>query len=305
MRQGVQTVIGRLFADDTVAEVAEAAEFYADLEGWLAEAASLPGGRSYRHEIDEVPAVPASARVLCVGRNDRMHPEEVDLPVPDHLAFSGRWTVSLVADGTAVPVPDGEPLLDWEVELAAVVGRPLAQADPAAALSGVFGYAAFNDLSAPEHHMSSRLWTLGRNADRSGPFSAVVTANEVGDPRIGLRLRARVNGEVVQEASTADMILSVGELLAYVSEVMTLNPGDVVATGTPRGVGFNRHPPRYLHPGDTMEVEIERVGSVSNRIVGRHETARTGRGTLRVRARHPAAGPVRSLSHGPGPRRSS
>jgi 2-keto-4-pentenoate hydratase/2-oxohepta-3-ene-1,7-dioic acid hydratase in catechol pathway len=267
MRQGAQTVIGRVFPDDTVAEVAEAAEFYADLEGWLAQAESLPGGRLYRSAIDEVPAVPGSARVLCVGLNYRLHAEEAGLPTPEHPAFFGRWTVSLVSDGTSVPVPPGEPGLDWEVELAAVVGRPLARADAEGALAGVFGYAAFNDLSAREHQMHSRLWTLGKNADRSGPFSAVVTADEVRDPRRGLRLRTRVNGETVQDASTADMIFPVGEILAYLSEVMTLNPGDVIATGTPQGVGFKRNPPRYLGPGDTVEVEIEDVGAVSNPIV--------------------------------------
>jgi 2,4-didehydro-3-deoxy-L-rhamnonate hydrolase len=305
MRQGSLTVIGRLFADDTVAEVAEAADFYADLQGWLAQAAALPGGRRYRREIDEVPAVPASARVLCVGLNYRKHAEEAGLSIPEHPAFFGRWTVSLVTDGTPVPVPPSEPGLDWEVELAAVVGQRLAGVDADRALAGVFGYAAFNDLSARRHQMHSRLWTLGKNADRSGPFSAVVTADEVGDPRAGLRLRTRVNGETVQDASTADMIFPVGELLAYLSEVMTLNPGDVIATGTPQGVGFKREPPRYLCPGDTVEVEIERVGAVSNRIVRPDELTTAGGRPLRVRDRHPAAGPVTALASGAGPRARS
>jgi 2-keto-4-pentenoate hydratase/2-oxohepta-3-ene-1,7-dioic acid hydratase in catechol pathway len=240
MRRGAQTLIGRLFDDDTVAEVAEAAEFYADLESSLAEAESLPGGRSYRNAIEEMPAVPGSARVLCVGLNFRLYAEEAGLAIPEHPAFFGRWTVSLVSDGTPVPVPRGEPGLDWEVELAAVVGRPLARVDAESALAGVLGYAAFNDLSAREHQMHSRLWTLGKNADRSGPFSAVVTAD--GDPRGGLHLQTRVNGETVQDASTADMIFPVGEILAYLSEVVILNPGDVIATGTPQGVGFTRTP---------------------------------------------------------------
>jgi 2,4-didehydro-3-deoxy-L-rhamnonate hydrolase len=302
MRQSSLTVIGRLFADDTVAEVAEAADFYADLQGWLTQAAALPGGRRYRREIDEVPAVPASARVLCVGLNYRKHAEEAGLSIPEHPAFFGRWTVSLVTDGTPVPVPPSEPGLDWEVELAAVVGQPLAGVDADRALAGVFGYAAFNDLSARRHQMHSRLWTLGKNADRSGPFSAVVTADEVGDPRAGLRLGTRVNGETVQDASTVDMIFPVGELLSYLSEVMTLNPGDVIATGTPQGVGFTREPPRYLLPGDTVEVEIERVGAVSNRIVRPDELTTAGGRPLRVRDRHPAAGPVTALASGAGPR---
>jgi 2-keto-4-pentenoate hydratase/2-oxohepta-3-ene-1,7-dioic acid hydratase in catechol pathway len=144
--------------------------------------------------------------------------------------------VSLVCGGTPVPVPFGEPGLDWEVELAAVIGRPLRRVQPEVAQAGVLGYAVFNDLSARTHQMHSRLWTVGKNADRSGPISPIVTADEVGDPRSGLRLQARVNGEVRQDGTTADMIFSVGEILAYLSEVMTLNPGDVLATGIVFGV---------------------------------------------------------------------
>jgi 2,4-didehydro-3-deoxy-L-rhamnonate hydrolase len=267
VRDGKRTVIGRLFDDSTVAGLAEVTEFYTNLDRWVARAATLPGGQADRAAVDEVPAVPAAARVICVGLNYRLHAEEAGLPIPEHPAFFGRWTVSLVSTGAPVPVPFGEPGLDWEVELAVVVGQPMARVDPDTALTGVLGYAAFNDLSAREHQMHSRLWTLGKNADRSGPLSAIVTADEVGDPRNGLRLTTRVNGEVVQDSSTADMIFSVGEILAYLSEVMTLNPGDVVATGTPQGVGFKRTPPRYLTAGDVVEVEIERIGSVANPIV--------------------------------------
>jgi 2,4-diketo-3-deoxy-L-fuconate hydrolase len=267
IRDGPRTTIGRLFDDGTVAPLAEATEFYAELDRWTAAAERLTSGDLRRDEVEEAPAVPPAARVLCVGLNYRLHAEEAGLPLPEYPAFFGRWTVSLVADGTPVPVPSGEPGLDWEVELAAVVGRPLGRVDADAALAGVLGYAAFNDLSARTYQMHSRLWTLGKNADRSGPLSPVVTADEVGDPRAGLRLQTRVNGEVVQDGSTSDMIFSVGEILAYLSEVMTLNPGDVVTTGTPAGVGFKRTPPRFLRPGDAVEVEIERIGAVRNRIV--------------------------------------
>ena len=268
VRHGLRTVIARLFDDSTVAEVAEATEFYADLDRWVEHAAALSSGEVLRTAVQEVPAVPAAARVVCMGLNYRLHAAEAGLPVPDYPAFFGRWTASLVSTGTPVLVPVGEPGLDWEVELAAVVGQPLARVDAETALSGVFGYATFNDLSAREHQRHSGLWTAGKNADRSGPFSAIVTADEVGDPRSGLRLTTRVNGEVVQDSSTADMIFSVGELLAYLSEVMTVNPGDVVTTGTPEGVGFKRTPPRYLTAGDVVEVEIERIEVVRNPIVG-------------------------------------
>jgi 2,4-didehydro-3-deoxy-L-rhamnonate hydrolase len=281
IRNDLRTTIGRLFDDGTVAPLAEATEFYADLNRWTASAAALAGGNLRRDEIEEAPAVPPAARVLCVGLNYRLHAEEAGLPLPEHPAFFGRWTVSLVPGGAAVPVPAGEPGLDWEVELAAVIGRPLACVDADGALAGVLGYAAFNDLSARTYQMHSRLWTLGKNADRSGPLSPVVTADEVGDPGAGLRLQTRVNGEVVQDGRTSDMIFSVGAILAYLSEVMTLNPGDVVTTGTPEGVGFKRTPPRFLVPGDVVEVEIERVGAVRNPIVAGPLDATGGRGPVR------------------------
>ena len=268
IRTGAQNAIGRLFDDDTVTGLSGITEFYADTDRWLALAAALEGGAQPRTEIEEVPAVPPAARVLCVGLNYRLHAEEAGLPLPRHPAIFGRWTASLVSGGTPVPVPVGEPGLDWEVELAAIVGHSMRRVQPAEAAAGVLGYAAFNDLSAREHQLHSALWTVGKNADCSGPISPIVTADEVGDPRAGLRLRTRVSGEVVQDATTADMIFSVGEIIAYLSEVMTLNPGDVLATGTPQGVGFKRTPPRYLRPGDVVEVEIERIGVLSNPIVG-------------------------------------
>jgi 2,4-didehydro-3-deoxy-L-rhamnonate hydrolase len=267
VRDGIRTVVGRLFPDDTVAELAEATEFYADLTHWMGKASEATTGERPIASVEQMPAVPPAARVLCVGLNYRLHAEEAGLPIPEHPAFFGRWTASLVTGGVPVRVPVGEPGLDWEVELAAVVGTPITRVDADEALAGVLGYAAFNDLSAREHQMHSRLWTVGKNADRSGPISPLVTVDEVGDPGAGLRLQARVNGEVVQDGSTADMIFSVGAVLAYLSEVMTLNPGDVIATGTPAGVGFKRTPPRYLTPGDTVEVEVEKVGSVSTPVV--------------------------------------
>ena len=264
---GLHTTIARIFDDGTVAELTEATEFYADLDGWTAEAAKMSTGTRPSAETTVVPAVRPAARVMCVGLNYQMHADEAGLPTPEYPSLFGRWTPSLVVDGTPVSVPDGEPGLDWEVELAVIVGKPLYRVDEETALAGVFGYAAFNDLSARDHQMHSRLWTLGKNADRSGPISTIVTADEVGDPNAGLKLRTLVNDEVVQDGSTSNMIFPVGRILSYFSEVLTLNPGDIIATGTPDGVGFKRTPPRYLTPGDQVRVEIENVGAVSNHIV--------------------------------------
>jgi 2-keto-4-pentenoate hydratase/2-oxohepta-3-ene-1,7-dioic acid hydratase in catechol pathway len=199
-----------------------------------------------------------------MGLNYHSHAAETGLPPPKYPPIFGRWTASLVVGGTPVPVPPGERGLDWEGELAVVVGAQMTDVDEDTAMRGVFGYAAFNDLSARRAQGASAQWTLGKNADRSGPIGPVVTADEVGDPAAGLRLVTRVNGEVVQDGDTSDMIFPVGRILSYLSRTLTLNPGDVLITGTPAGVGYTRTPPRYLVPGDVVEVEIERVGSVRN-----------------------------------------
>ncbi len=215
-----------------------------------------------------VPPVPPSARVLCVGLNYAEHVAEGTFERPSHPAVFGRWTRSLTVSGTPAPVPSGEQGLDWEGELVAVVGQTLKNVSAVEALQAVFGYAAFNDLTARRTQHRTTQWTVGKNADQSGPMSEIVTADEVGDPRDGLRIVTRVNGEIMQDGNTADMIFSVGEILAYLSETMTLYPGDLVVTGTPNGVGYTRRPPRLLQPGDEVTVEIERVGSIRTPIVG-------------------------------------
>jgi 2-keto-4-pentenoate hydratase/2-oxohepta-3-ene-1,7-dioic acid hydratase in catechol pathway len=222
-------------------------------------------------ELRLVPPVPPAARVLCVGLNYPEHVAEGTFQRPAYPAVFGRWTRSLTVSGTPAPVPASEQGLDWEGELVAVIGRTLKSVTAAEALAAVFGYAAFNDLTARRTQHRTTQWTVGKNADQSGPMSEIVTAGEVGDPRDGLRVVTRVNGEIVQDGNTADMIFSVGEILAYLSQTMTLYPGDLVVTGTPNGVGYARKPPRFLHPGDEVTVEIDRVGCVHTPIVAAPE----------------------------------
>jgi len=282
VRDGGRTVVGRLVdgpGGAAVVPLAPVEDFYADLPAWRARAADAagdPGAARAVGELTLAPPIPPAARVLCVGLNYRAHAAETGLRAPKYPNLFGRWTVSLTVDGTPAPVPAGERGLDWEGELGVVVGADLADVDEAAALAGVFGYAAFNDLSARRSQGRSPLWTVGKNADFSGPLGPVVTADEVGDPADGLRVRTRVRTrasdgslveEIVQDADTRDMIFTVGQVLSYLSRTLTLHPGDLLATGTPAGVGYSRTPPRYLVPGDWVQVEIDRVGSVSTPIV--------------------------------------
>ncbi|MEU6410417.1 fumarylacetoacetate hydrolase family protein [Microbispora sp. NPDC046933] len=253
---------------DRVTPIAEVGDFYAGLDHWLPQARRTDTGLLPVAHVDLAPPVPPSARVVCIGLNYRAHAAEGGFTPPAHPTVFGRWVASLTAGGTPAPVPAGEPGLDWEGEVAAVVGRRLTDADETAAAAAVLGYAAFNDLTARTAQKLTAQWTLGKNADRSGPMGPLVTADEVGDLADGLRVRTRVNGETVQDGNTRDMIFSVGELLSRISRTFTLEPGDVLATGTPEGVGYVRKPPRFLRPGDVVEVEIDRLGVLRTPIVG-------------------------------------
>lgn len=254
----------------TVRDLGTAKTFYAD---WRAASKRSDGEVFDIAQVEVVPAVPETARVFCVGVNYRSHAGEskdlagVDEPtVP--MVF-GRWQQSLVTDGVDVPKPPNEDGLDWEVELAVVIGDRTWAASDATALNGVLGYAAFNDLSARKKQVETTQFTLGKNADKSGPISTVVTADEVGDVKAGLRVTTVVNGETMQDGNTRDLIHSVEKIISYITDTVTLEPGDVIATGTPGGVGAGRKPPVYLRPGDEVEVTVETVGSVRTRIVSR------------------------------------
>ena len=253
---------------ERVTPVVEVGDFYADLPHWLDVAGKVTEGELPVAEVELAPPVPPSARVVCIGLNYRAHAAEGGFIPPEHPTVFGRWVASLTAGGTPAPVPADEPGLDWEGEVAAVVGRPLTDVDEATAAAGVLGYAAFNDLTARTAQKLTAQWTLGKNGDRSGPMGPLVTADEAGTPADGWRVRTRVNGETVQDGNTRDMIFSVGDLLSRISRTFTLHPGDVVATGTPEGVGYVRTPPWLLHPGDVVEVEIDHLGTVRTPVVG-------------------------------------
>ena len=229
--------------------------------GMPAEPGAVAGNLA---DLRQRPPVPAAARVICIGLNYRRHAEETGSPIPETPVVFGRWVDTLVCDGDPVPAMDDK--FDWEVELGVVVGRTMHRVDQDAAAAGIFGYFAFNDLSARGYQMETAQWTLGKNTDASGPMSAIVTADDVGDPASpGLRLVTKVNGVVKQDSTTSDMIFTVPRLIAHLSRSMTLRPGDVIVTGTPEGVGLAGG--EFLKPGDVVEVEIEKIGRVSTPIV--------------------------------------
>ena len=248
--------------------LASVTDFWADAAGWqdkaLAIVADAAAGRD-RAEVAEVPLVPASARVICVGLNYKAHAAEgsyKDQDLPPYPTLFGRWTASLSVGQVPVPVPGGEAGLDWEGEVAAYIGRRVESADEATAADSVFGYSTFNDLTARRAQKLTSQWTLGKNGDFTGPLGPLVSRDEVGDLREGLQVRTLVNGAEVQNGNTRDMIFSVPAIISLISETFTLHPGDVIATGTPEGVGYARSPQWLLQAGDTVEVEIERLGTL-------------------------------------------
>lgn len=263
---GDDALVGALGADGLITPLGGREAFWRNPQENIEKA---PSGRAVAlADVTQLPAVPASARVICIGLNYRNHALEGgrgEEAIPKIPVIFGRWTASLVCDGDECPVVEAH--YDWEGELGAVVGRRMYGVDAMTGLAGVFGYCAFNDLSARSFQRATPQWTHGKNGERSGPMSPIVTADDVGNPADGLRLTTRVNGEVMQDDNTSDLIFPVGVLIEYISQIMTLNPGDLIVTGTPAGVGAARRPPIFLKPGDTVEVEIDKVGRVANRMV--------------------------------------
>lgn len=279
-------LVARLSGDGTEVEViAGLEEFWTDPRAALGQ---VPIGPSLPADtVELVPPVLPGARVICIGLNYLKHVSEgsyAEAGVPEHPTLFARWPASLTVDGAAIPVPVDEDGLDWEGEIVAWVGETLVDADPDQALAAVVGYSAFNDVTARRAQKLTSQWILGKNADRSGPIGPMVPTAEVGDLREGLRVVTRVNGEVVQEGTTDQMVYTVGDTLALISRTFTLRPGDLLATGTPSGVGYARTPPWLLHSGDEVEVEVERLGVLRNSIVAgaeRAALAETRTGTVR------------------------
>ena len=252
---------------DGLQPLAEVSEFWSDPYRFVGDAHVRRCPVVSRDGVESVPPVRPDARILCVGLNYAEHAAEGSFSVPEHPTVFGRWTPSLAVSDHEVTVPVDEAGLDWEAELLAVVGTPLSVATRGEAAAGVFAYACFNDITARRAQKLTTQWTIGKNVDASGPMSELVTLDEAADPATGLRITAKVNGELTQDSRTDQMIFSVPDLLAFLSRSFTLRPGDLIATGTPSGVGYARTPPWLLHAGDIVKVEIEGIGSVRSRVV--------------------------------------
>ena len=223
-----------------------------------------------REEVTLHPPIPNPQKILCIGVNYRGHLEEAQREDPelgtqrDPVVFS-KLNTTLVGDGGAIVLPNAAPtMIDWEGELAVVVGRACSGVSAAQALDYVAGYTVFNDVSARDVQLANAQWLVSKSFDTAGPCGpALVTADEVPDPQ-QLDLTTTVNGEVMQQSNTSMMITPVARLIEYISSFITLIPGDIIATGTPAGVGFARDPKVFLKPGDYVTVTVAGVGVLTN-----------------------------------------
>lgn len=219
---------------------------------------------------DVTPALPIArpGKFVCVGLNYAAHAAEGGHDIPAYPSLFPRYNSSLVAAGQPVIRPAVSDQLDYEVELTIVIGQGGRHISEDKALGHVFGYTIFNDVSVRDFQRKTKQWTQGKNFDGTGPLGpVVVTPDDLPPGASGLRITSRVNGETRQDSNTADMIFSTAKIIAILSEFMTLEPGDVIATGTPSGVAHAMKPPGWMKPGDTVEAEIEGIGVLSNPIV--------------------------------------
>ena len=229
-------------------------------------------GRSLRQSqaidlnaVHLLPPVPEPPKILCVGLNYDDHLEESGLKKPAYPEIFGRFATSLIAHQEPIRRPRESTALDYEAELAVVIGKPGRRISQEQALDHVAGYSLFNDATVRDFQLRTPQWTMGKNFDGTGSFGPwLVTPDAVPPGASGLRIQGRLNGRVMQDARTDQLIFGVPALIAMISVAMSLERGDVIITGTPGGVGAARKPPVYMQPGDVLEVEIEGLGVLTN-----------------------------------------
>lgn len=239
-----------------------------DLHEFLADPSTVAAAREEDRrrplaELQLLPPVPRPNKIICVGRNYRDHAAERGKPMPTEPMLFPKFGTSLVGDGAEVTIPAVVEDCDWEAELAVVVGRTARLVDEDHAMDHVAGYLCANDLTARTLQRSGGQWLRGKAVDGFLPIGPwLTTADEIDDPE-DLRISCTVNGEVVQDASTSQLHFGIRYLIAFISQTLTLEPGDLIATGTPAGVGAAMDPPRFLGDGDVVAVTVERLGTLT------------------------------------------
>jgi 2-keto-4-pentenoate hydratase/2-oxohepta-3-ene-1,7-dioic acid hydratase in catechol pathway len=207
-------------------------------------------------------------KVIAVGLNYKDHAAESGVPLPEAPVLFTKWTTSLIAHEDKIVIPSGVTQTDWEAEFAVVIGKRAVRVSEADALNYVSGYTCMNDVTDREAQGKDGQWVRSKSYDTFGPIGPrIVPASEIGDPH-NLKIEARLNGKTVQSSNTSKLIFNIPFLISYISARITLEPGDVITTGTPHGVGVAAKPPVFMKAGDVIEVEIEKIGILRNKVIG-------------------------------------
>lgn len=257
--EGLPASIEAVFAGGEAAlralsDLANKAAFAPAGEAWLCDEMGLRHG----------PCVPHPGKIICIGLNYRKHAIETNSPIPEVPVVFSKFSNTIAANGELVPLPTVAHQYDYEVELGVAIGKRTAHVSEADALGSVFGYFTANDVSVRDLQTRTSQWLLGKTLDKFLPIGPwLVTAEEVGNPQ-DLRLRCSVNGETRQDSHTGDMIFSVAQIISYLSTYFTLEPGDIIVTGTPEGVAMGRPDKPWLKPNDEVVVEVDRLGTLKN-----------------------------------------
>ena len=234
--------------------------------GLLGDIEPAPGDGLALDSVRLLPPVGDPGKIVCIGLNYRSHAAEAGIDPPDRPTFFAKFANALVPAGATVALPEGTEKVDYEAEIAVVIGARCSRVSADEALERVAGYTLFNDLSARDWQFATPQWMPGKVFDGAAPCGpALVTADEAGAPD-AIEFRLELNGEVMQEASTADLIHPIPDLIAHLSGLMTLEPGDIVATGTPSGVGSVREPRVWLKPGDEIVITSPTLGELRTTI---------------------------------------
>ncbi len=265
IRTGEGTTAARVDGDVLVPV---AAADVGDLLAGGGQAADREGARPVPvTEADFAPVVPQPQKVLCVGLNYRAHILETGRELPRHPTLFAKFADSLLGPRDDLVLPAVSGRVDWEVELGVVIGRPIKRATADEAAAAIAGYTVINDVSMRDWQRRTLQWLQGKMFERSTPAGPyLVTPDEVGDAR-DLEVRTEVDGAVMQQSRTSDLLFSPAEIAAYASQIITLQPGDLIATGTPGGVGDARKPPVHLRPGNVLRTYIDGLGECVNRCV--------------------------------------
>lgn len=215
--------------------------------------------------------VPRPGKLICIGLNYRDHAAESNLPIPERPVVFSKFSTAVIAPGEPVVLPPTSQQVDYEAELAVVIGRRAKSVSATRAFDYVLGYTAFNDVTARDFQFADGQWQRGKSCDTFAPMGqTIVTTDVISDPH-KLSIKLILNGKTMQDSNTDQLIFGVPELIEFLSQAITLEPGDVIATGTPSGVGFARNPQVFLQPGDEMVVDIEGIGKLGNPVVAAKE----------------------------------